>query len=362
MVPRGQLTMNKVKTFFSSHWIIGALLIGGGLLSACQQGGEQQQAVKVEETTEKASSYNVKQLNVPGFNEDTAYYFVKKQVAFGPRVPNTPAHKKCGEWLVKKFEQYADEVEVQKGVVTTYKDEKLPIKNIEVAFKPKKKRRIMLCAHWDTRPFADHDDTRKDEPILGANDGGSGVAVLLEIARQLHKKAPNIGVDIILFDAEDYGPPAGRKKRAQASKSWCLGAQYWATHHNQSTYNPLYGILLDMVGAKQAQFTMEGHSMENAPGVVRKIWSIGTELGYQRYFKFDKTEPILDDHYYINNKAHIPCINIVHYDYATPTHFGPFWHTHDDNMDIIDRNTLESVGSTVLHTLFYEAQQKGVTS
>lgn len=289
---------------------------------------------------------------MPAFNADSAYYFVKTQVAFGPRVPNTPAHDSCAAWLTKKLQGYADEVKVQETQVQTYDNRLLNIKNIIASFHPDRKRRILLCAHWDTRHIADQDKIDQDKPIPGANDGGSGVGVLLEIARQLKIEKPNIGIDIILFDAEDQGPPSSNLLGKE--NTWCLGSQHWAKHPHEKNYMAQYGILLDMVGAQNATFTMEGVSMIYAKHIVRKIWNTAAGIGYSHYFVFDQTPPITDDHLYLNELTGIPTIDIIHHDYTTPTYFGNFWHTHNDNMDIIDKNTLKAVGQTILTVIFEE--------
>jgi len=293
------------------------------------------------------------EISTPVFNADSAYNFVLQQVEFGPRVPETDAHKACANFLINKMKKFADNVITQKAIVKAYDDKMLGMINIIGEFNPGKKNRIMFCAHWDTRPFADQDDKDSDKPIDGANDGASGVGVLLELARQLSKNKPSIGVDVIFFDTEDYGQPDG-SKRVFRVNTWCLGSQYWAKNLHRNNYFPRYGILLDMVGASDAIFTMEGNSMKYAPGVMRKVWKIATNQGFSKYFSFDKTNAIVDDHVYINEISGIPCIDIVHYDFTTPSHFGKFWHTHDDNMEIIDKNTLRAVGQTLLEVIFQE--------
>jgi Zn-dependent M28 family amino/carboxypeptidase len=213
----------------------------------------------------------------------------------------------------------------------------------------------MLFAHWDSRPFADRDSKNKGKAILGANDGASGVGVLLEVARQIQKLKPNIGVDIFFFDAEDYGQPSSDMRKRQAG-TWCLGSQYWANNPHKANYNANFGILLDMVGASNAYFTKEAISMYYAPQIVDKVWGIASALGHGNHFVFQQTSHVgEDDHLYINKIANIPSIDIIQYDPAT-TAFAPHWHTHDDNMDVIDKNTLAAVGETVLATVLREAK------
>ena len=289
------------------------------------------------------------------FNADTAYAFIEKQVSFGPRVPNTPAHRRTANWLTEKLRHYADTVTVQKGRVEAYNGKTLFIRNIRASFNPGANKRLLLGAHWDTRPFADRDSTRTNQPIPGANDGGSGTAVLLEIARQLHKTQPGVGVEIVLFDAEDYGAPEAKQKRGSDNK-FCLGSAYWAKRINANKYWADYGVLLDMVGAKNARFLREGYSLKHAPQVVDKIWSVASRLGHDAYFSYQKTRPVMDDHVNVIRKAGIPLANIIDYDHRRPNGFGAYWHTHADNMSLISRKTLKAVGETVLTVVRMEGQ------
>ena len=308
-------------------------------------------------TTPPPSKPEVKappRLKTPPFDADTAYHFVQKQVDFGPRVPNTEAHLACADFLAKQLETYGLEVTVQKGVVKAYNGEGLNIRNIIGRYRPEVKERIMLFAHWDTRPYADRDTKRQAFPIDGANDGASGVAVLLEIARQLQADTvgPRIGVDIMFFDAEDYGQPQGTMTGYQPA-TWCLGSQHWARKPTIPNYSPRYGILLDMVGAKGAVFPKEGTSMRYAPKQMEKVWKIAHELGYANLFDNRVTGEITDDHLVINQIMGIPSIDIIHYD---PIHsdFGPFHHRHTDNMEIVDAEIMKVVGHVVLEVIYRE--------
>lgn len=305
-----------------------------------------------EKTTERQNSEGTPPEPAP-FNADSAYAYIEKQVAFGPRVPNTAAHRRAARWLTQNLQRFADTVAVQRGKVTAYNGKTLLIRNIQAAFNPDASKHILLCAHWDTRPFADRDTTRQDEPISGANDGGSGTAVLLEIARQLAQKDPGVGVKIVLFDGEDYGAPESEQKRGKRSR-FCLGSEYWSKRINASRYFADYGVLLDMVGAKNARFLREGYSLQNAPHVVDKIWGMASELGHMDYFSFRKTKPVMDDHVNVIREAGIPTANIIDYDDRRPNGFGSYWHTHDDNMSIIRRETLKAVGQTVLTLIHQE--------
>ena len=303
----------------------------------------------------KKSAKTKKIVDVPSFNSDSAYNYIAKQVAFGKRVPNSKAHLACGEYLIHRLNLFCDTVIVQEASLTAFDGTILNAKNIIGSFKPNRAKRVMLCAHWDTRPFADQAETDKNVPIEGANDGGSGVGVLLEIARQFSMKKPDVGVDIILFDAEDYGQPDD-SELPRMPNSYCLGSQYWSKNIHKPNYYAKYGILLDMVGGKEAVFTQEQVSRDFAPKVLRKVWNTASSLGYGEFFSFQKTKPIIDDHLYINNFApgRVPTIDIIEYDAKTENNFYKHWHTHDDKLEHIDKNTLKAVGQTVMHVVYNE--------
>ena len=285
----------------------------------------------------------------PAFDADSAYAYVAQQVAFGPRVPNTPEHAACALWLASELKRHGAEVTVQEGRARAFDGTILNMKNIVGTFHPESRDRILLFAHWDTRPFADKDTVRLREPIDGANDGASGVGVLLEIARQLGLEAADVGVDIVFFDAEDYGRPEWLPAMEDGYKTWCLGSQFWAANPHRIGYRARFGILLDMVGAGDAVFHQEGTSLRYAPHVVRKIWKRAADLGFGDRFNSSPTPPTVDDNLFVSELAGIPSANIV--DYRTqvrPMGYGPFHHTHADNMNVIDRETLAQVGATVL--------------
>ena len=308
-----------------------------------------------EAINEDTIEVEARSVDVPRFNADSAYMFVSTQVAFGPRVPNTEAHRKTGEYLAKKLESYGAKVVLQEFQETTFDNENLALKNIIASFYPEKKRRILLAAHWDTRPYADKDPDNKYKPIDGANDGASGVGVLLEIARALGaSKAPEVGIDIILFDGEDWGEWLNERPtvREGLDSWWCLGSQYWAKNKHEKGYSAYYGILLDMVGAKDSKFYKEGLSVDSAPSVVNKVWNRAAQEGYSSFFIDTKKTAITDDHKYMN-QAGIPSIDIVHHD-PKLGYFGDYHHTHKDNMDLISKETLKAVGQTVLSVLYYE--------
>lgn len=292
-----------------------------------------------------------RKVQTPNFDPDSAYQFVADQVAFGPRVPGSEAHVACGDWMVGKLNAYGMKVLEQKGTVKAFNGVELPLRNIIAQHAPEKEKRILLFAHWDTRPFADRSEDDKSKPIDGANDGGSGVGILLEVARQLSMKTTNVGVDIIFFDVEDYGQPSGTMLEENTA-SWCLGSQYWGKNPPIANYDADFGILLDMAGAKDAVFPKEAISMKQAPQIVNKVWRTAEKLGYgNRFLNETKYYVGVDDHQYVNDLAGIPSIDIIQCDMESGS-FGSYWHTHEDNMDVIDPATLKAVGQTVLEVVY----------
>ncbi len=275
------------------------------------------------------------------FNADSAYRYVQEQVDFGPRVPGTNAHAQAAIYLQKKLAQFCDTAFTQYGSMPTGSGGDVEIKNIIGTINPEKTKRVLLCAHWDTRPQADQDKEKPTTPADGANDGASGVGVLIEIARQLQAQRPDAGVDIIFFDAEDMGQSRG------AATTWCLGSQYWSKTPHKANYVARFGILLDMVGAENAKFAIEGNSWQYAQPYVKKVWNTAASLGHSNYFVNYQGGEVLDDHVFINQIRGIPTLDVIHYDASSGGGFGDFWHTHDDNMSVINRNTLNAVGETV---------------
>jgi Zn-dependent M28 family amino/carboxypeptidase len=280
------------------------------------------------------------------FNEDSAYLQVLNQVSFGPRVPGTKTHKQCFDYFVKVLRPLADTLYLQYSTAVTFDKKTIPVMNVVASFNPQASRRILLCAHWDTRPFADQDIKDKDKPILGANDGASGVGILLEIASVLKKQPVDIGVDIVLFDAEDWGDNSGK-----VEDSYCLGSQYWAKNPHTPSYKADFGILLDMVGAPNAVFGFEGYSLAEAQTYLSMVWSSANSAGYSNCFKNFERGYVTDDHVYVMKNLKIPMIDIIDCDVNTASHFGKYWHTHNDNMDAIDKKTLKAVGQTLVNVL-----------
>lgn len=311
----------------------------------------------IEETEEIAKVNPVG----PSFNADSAYAFTKAQCDFGPRDMNSRGHDLCGEWIVSKFKEYGCKVTTQTAMLAGYDGTKLRSRNIMASINPEATTRILLCAHWDSRPWADNDPDSANwrKPILAANDAASGVAVMLELARIIRKskdeKAFNkqLGIDFVCFDAEDWGTPQWADV-ADNADSWALGAQYWSKNLPQG-YEARYGILLDMVGGVGARFYREGMSMQYAPEIVKKVWRAAREVGFGSYFPKEDGGVITDDHVPVNQFAKIPTIDIIPY-YADcqQSSFGPTWHTLADNMENIDKNTLKAVGQTLVQVIYKE--------
>lgn len=324
---------------------IGTLLVTLLIISSCTTEPQQKIKTTLKKTKEK--------IVVPTFNSDSAYYFVEKQVSFGPRVISSNGWKNCAVWLEKKFKTYTPNVMVQEAPISTYDGKNHTLKNIIASFSPEKNNRVALFAHWDSRHIADHDTENQSSPILGANDGGSGVGVLIELARQFSKKNPKIGIDIILFDAEDYGQPEN-SNYPPMQDSWCLGSQYWSKNPHKQNYFARYGVLLDMVGAKDATFRHEQISFYYASSVLQKVWRKAHQLGFGKYFVFENAPQIVDDHLYVNQITGIPTIDIIEYDAGTPSNFNKHWHTHKDDMDNVNKETLNAVGQTILDVIYHE--------
>lgn len=308
---------------------------------SCSNSGSKGTVGNAEDTTSNA------QIPVQTeFNEDSAYQYVKQQVDFGPRMPGSKGYYNCYQYLVKHFKGLADTVYLQTSTAKTYNGKTIPVNNIIASFNRKAGRRILLCAHWDTRPFADQDTKDQDKPILGANDGASGVGVLMEIASQIKKQPIETGIDIILFDAEDWGDNSG-----EVENSFCLGSQYWSKNLHEPNYKADFGILLDMVGAPNALFGYEGYSLSQAPNYLSMVWNTAASLGYSNYFKNFERGAVTDDHVYVMKETRIPMLDIIDTDLSTSSHFGKYWHTHNDNMDAIDKKTLKAVGHTLMQVI-----------
>jgi glutaminyl-peptide cyclotransferase len=311
-----------------------------------------------EKKTKSGEQIQARNVQVPAFNADSAYYFVKKQVDFGPRIPNSDGHQQVADFLVETLKRYGAQVAIQEFESNTYEGQKLDLKNIIASFNPEKSKRILLAAHWDTRPFSDKDKEKSTATFQGANDGASGVGVLLEVARIMHSTSlPEVGIDIIFFDGEDWGEKDGEQRTHRLTDGlqewWCLGSQHWAKNKHRPNYSAYYGILLDMVGARNAQFHREGYSMEFAPSIVEKVWDHAHRLGYSHVFVKKTQTGVTDDHVFVNSIAKIPMINIVHFEPGIG-YFGDFHHTQKDNLNLISKDMLGIVGITLLNVIYYE--------
>ena len=298
---------------------------------------------------------------VPNFSADSAYQFVAKQTQFGPRVPETEAHAACAEWLTATLNEFADTVIVQDFRARLFNGNGIDGQNIVGVFHPQAKKRIVLCAHWDSRPYADHDpdEVNSRKPIDGANDGASGVGVLLECARQfkLRQLPEKLGVDIVLFDLEDYGPhqDEAMKYYDEDENFWALGSQYWSKRPHVYGYKAYYGILLDMVGGANPRFPKEYYSQGYAAWVSNKVWHRASDLGYRAFFNDELGTPVSDDHIPMNEIAGIPTIDIIDLQPESINEcFPDVWHTLNDNLEHIDKTTLGMVGNVLLHVVYEE--------
>jgi hypothetical protein len=286
---------------------------------------------------------------VPEPQKDSLWYYVSRQVAFGPRVPGTVAHQQCGDYIVQFLKSRTNPPVVTEQITTalTFDRKTIPVRNIIASFYPDRSQRVLLAAHWDTRPFAEMDPKEPHKPIDGANDGGSGVAVLMEIATQLSAVDPGVGVDLIFFDAEDWGDTTG-----STEDTYCLGSQYWGKNPHIPDYHARFGILLDMVGGKNSLFAIEENSWRLARPYVQKIWTQAKELGYDNLFIDQKRGPIIDDHFYVMKYRSFPMVDIINFNPKSYSRFGHFWHTHDDNLEQIDPDVLYAVARVVLHVVY----------
>lgn len=291
----------------------------------------------------------------PCFCADSAMLYINKQCMFGPRVTGSEASRRCGDYLVEKFRAFGADVEEQTADVTIWDGTKLPARNIIARINPSNTDRLLLCAHWDSRPWADNDPTDANHrtPVLAANDGASGVAVMLEICRLLQEQPVQVGIDMVCFDAEDLGTPQWAEDRSDASDTWCLGSKLWAQRASTDGYKARYGILLDMVGGLGATFSREGVSRQLAQPIVNIVWQLAGQLGYRQFFPLTDGGYITDDHINVND-AGVPCIDIIPYYCEGPSSFGPTWHTVKDTPDNIDPNVLEAVGQTITQLIYNE--------
>lgn len=287
-------------------------------------------------------------VKIPAFNQNNAYDNIKKQLDFGTRNPGSEGHVACKDFFVSEFQKYGATVIAQEFQANIYTGESHPAWNIIAQFNPKKKERIILSAHWDSRFIGeeDNDKSLKDKPIPGADDGGSGCGVLLEIGKIISENPIDLGVDIILWDAEDQG------KRGQGNDlTWCLGSQYWSKNIHSNNYKPKFGINLDMIGGKNPSFGKDISSKQYAGQVLDKVWGLAQNMGYSDMFRNVDTGGLMDDHVIVNQVAGIPMIDIINQP-DTPKRFIEEWHTHDDDLSAIDKRSLRVVGQVVTAVIY----------
>ena len=302
----------------------------------------------------------------PLFMADSAYAYCQRQCDFGPRTMNSRAHDDCRDWIAAEFRRHGCDVTLQKAELKGYDGTMLKATNIIARYTPKallpgdttaRPRRMLLCAHYDTRPWADNDADEKNHrtPVMGANDGASGVAVMLEVARLLSAAdSAAVAVEFVCFDAEDYGTPQWHDGDSQVEDPWALGAQHWARQYAAEGRTDIaYGILLDMVGGEGARFFKEGMSIELARELTDTVWKAAETAGYGTMFPTAAGGYVTDDHVPVNNVAHIPCTDIIPYYADCPqSSFGPTWHTVNDTMEHISKHTLLAVGQTVIQMIY----------
>lgn len=270
------------------------------------------------------------------FNGQTAFGYLEQQMAFGPRIPGRPGHRQTGDWLLAELRARADTVIVQEIRHVTRSGETLELRNFFARFRPAATERVLLLAHWDTRPMADKSENLGQQrmPVPGANDGASGVAVLLGVADALKARPPTIGVDLLFVDGEDYGDWDDPERH-----DVLIGSRFFA--RNQPTgYQPLYAVLFDMVGDKDLEIPQEGYSVANAPEVVRIVWNAAERVGHERVFVSRVGQGLTDDHIPLQ-EAGIRAIDVIDFDY-------PYWHTTEDTIDKVSAASLQIVGDVAL--------------
>jgi glutaminyl-peptide cyclotransferase len=276
----------------------------------------------------------------PAFSGERAFELLERQVAFGPRVPGMEGHREQLEWMRAWLSERADTVIAQPFTHATSRGDTLRLTNLFARFRPELEDRVLLVAHWDTRPTADQaaDPELRDEPILGANDGASGTAVLLQLAEMFEQQPPPVGVDLLLVDGEDYGPD---------SADMYLGARHFAANL-PAGYAPLYGVLLDMVGDRNPRFPMEGYSAEYAPEVLHRVWGVARDLGYADVFPSTAGGYIQDDHVPLN-RAGIRTIDVIDFEYGPGNRY---WHTHQDVPANTSGESLDIVGEVIAELIY----------
>lgn len=327
------------------HLFLTSILAVGALMaSACGNKSADRQADPEQDTVAPRQAV----LDVAA-DADSVYARVAEQVAFGPRVPGTPGHTRCVDFITRRLKDAGADVTVQDTLFAPAGSAMKPqrVRNITGRFNAGAPRHVLLLAHYDTRPWADQeaDSTLHSTPIDGANDGASGVGVLLEIARLMNRLPKNVEVEMLFVDAEDAGT-------YDDDFSWCVGSQAWADAFDPTTRRvPEYAILLDMVGARDARFHREYFSDRYARNVNNLVWDAARRAGYGERFPDALGGALNDDHIHIM-RVGIPAVDIVESANPSTGSFNPTWHTLDDNLDNIDPATLKMVGDVVINTIF----------
>ncbi len=319
------------------------------LLAGCKHNNS-----TVEPSGDQSRDYA--QVEIPAFSADSAYACVERQLAFGNRIPGSKAWEQCAAWLVSQMQRRCDTVVVQDFKATLWDGTMVPGKNIIASLNHKADRRVLLAAHWDSRKWADHDgnDDLQRSPVPGANDGASGVAALMEMARVMSAMPPSVGVDFIFFDVEDQGAPDWSEVYDQ--DTWCKGSQYWGQNRHVPFYSAVYGVLFDMVGTEHPRFTKEQISRSFAPGLTNKLWRAAAALGYGNIFVNQETDPILDDHYYVNQLTGIPMVDIVQN--SPGISFFEHWHTTTDDLNAVNAESLRMVAVVTMKTIYGDYPNK----
>ncbi len=285
------------------------------------------------------------------FNADSAMLHIVTQCNLGARTPGSEAHKQCGDYILAQFRLFGLETQEQTAPLKMWDGKTFQCRNLIAAYKPEATERVVLCTHYDSRPWCDQDkDANKhNQPVMAANDGASGVAVLLEVARLLGELNPVVGIDFVCFDLEDYGAPHDQTSAPSDGSDWCVGSRYWAQHPHRDGYAPQFGVLLDMVGGRGARFAREYFSMQHAAPVVARLWAAARTAGCKDFFLDQDGGGVTDDHLNLN-AAGIPTADIIPSG-GSEGGFGPTWHTSQDTPENIDTATLHAVGQTLLQML-----------
>ena len=276
------------------------------------------------------------------FSGDAALGYIRDQLAFGPRIPGTDGARKTGDWIVRKMRPLADTVIEQRWTHVTAKGDTLPLRNILARFRPREKQRILYLTHWDTRPVADFSPILGDQtrPVPGANDGASGPALFIALAEVLKKTPPQYGVDLLFVDGEDYG-------NFSLDTDVLLGSKYFADHLPDANYQPLFGVLFDMIGDADLNIGQEAFSMQAAPEVVARVWSTAEDLGYSKFFRSTSVGAITDDHLPLIKKG-LRVIDVIDIDYVEQQGPKNYHHTVYDTIDKVSAKSLQIVGDVAV--------------